>query len=59
MASVTANNIILFKKCYKKALTFRKDSFLFEGQEVLTKFAKYLIEYWDLNHKRKNEEKEF
>lgn len=42
---VTANNLDEFKIAYKKAYSDDKKSFVFKGQELLTAYAKYLIEY--------------
>jgi len=33
------------KKQYDKAVADKKESFIFEGKELLTAYAKYLIEY--------------
>ena len=33
------------KRAYKKAVTDKKESFTFYGNELLTTYAKYLIEY--------------
>jgi hypothetical protein len=33
------------KKAYNKAVKENKDTFVFEGQELLVSYAKYLIEY--------------
>jgi hypothetical protein len=46
-ASVTPQNYAKFKKMYNQALKAEKTSFVFEGQEVLVAYAKYLIEYLD------------
>ena len=43
--SISSSNIKAFKKSYKKAVAEELTSFVFEGQEVLTTFAKYLIEH--------------
>lgn len=34
-----------FKRAYNKAVKERKDSFIFDDNEYLTLYAKYLIEY--------------
>lgn len=39
------------KHCYKKAVTEKKDMFVFDGREILTAYAKYLIEYLETKFK--------
>ena len=41
----TKEMFIKFKKAYQSALNKSHDSFFFEGNEFLTSYAKYLIEY--------------
>ena len=36
-----------FKKAYGRAVADKKDSFVFDGNEFVTDYAKYLIEYLD------------
>jgi hypothetical protein len=43
--SFTKEQFATFKKRYKIALKLKDDSFWFEGNEFLTSYAKYLIEY--------------
>lgn len=45
MATITEKNIQKFITAYKKAIKESKKQFMFEGQEVLTSYAKYVIEY--------------
>jgi hypothetical protein len=33
------------KKAYKKALEEKQESFVYEGYELVTDYAKYLLEY--------------
>lgn len=40
-----------FKKVYKKAVEDKKVVFLYHNQEILTDFAKYLIEHHDQKEK--------
>jgi hypothetical protein len=47
---VTKKNIDSFKKLYKEASGELKESFMFESQEVLTAYAKYIIEHWNNSH---------
>jgi hypothetical protein len=55
MAQVTEENIPSFIDAYNKAVEENQAYFIFEGQEILVKFAKYLIEYAEehLNPKSK------
>jgi hypothetical protein len=43
--SIDEKGFILLKKEYKKAVSEGRKSFIFKGNEVLTSYAKYLIEY--------------
>ena len=43
----TEENYKEFKKLYEKAVEEKKDMFIYQEQDVLTNFAKYLIEYHD------------
>lgn len=42
---ITEDNIESFKKAYKKAMTDKKETFIFEGKPMLTTYAYYVIEY--------------
>lgn len=44
---ITVNNINQFKEMYNSAVSEGIDIFIFEGSEVLTSYAKYVIEYFD------------
>ena len=44
---ITVNNIDQFKKSYNDAVSEGKEVFIFEGGEVLTSYAKYVIQYID------------
>ncbi len=44
---ITLNNIDNFKNCYNNAVNEGKEIFIFEGTEVLTNYAKYVIMYFD------------
>lgn len=37
-----------FKKEYKKAVEEKKDTFIFDGNEFLVAYAKYVIEYLEM-----------
>jgi len=47
MAEITTENIARFKKAYNRAVKTNKTVFIFEGQEVLVTYAKYVIQYAD------------
>ena len=36
------------RKAYEDALRNKKETFMFEGREMVTAYAKYLLEYLDL-----------
>lgn len=42
---ITSENLEAFKEAYQKALDGGLAQFDFEGQKVLTAYAKYVIEY--------------
>jgi phage anti-repressor protein len=44
---ITINNYNHFKKSYDLALNEGKEVFIFEGSEVLTDYAKYVIQYFE------------
>lgn len=43
--SLSLENLEQFEKAYKLALKEKKDSFIFKEEEVLTTYARYVIEY--------------
>ena len=45
---INKNNIIDFKQSYDNALKKGEDMFNFEGTDVLTSYAKYVIEYFNM-----------
>tara|TARA_S200002703_G_scaffold39372_1_gene34533 strand:+ start:3448 stop:3594 length:147 start_codon:yes stop_codon:yes gene_type:complete len=47
MKMINRQNILEFKKLYNSALNEGKELFIFNGSEVLTDYAKYVIEYFD------------
>ena len=49
MKMINLNNISEFKQSYNAALTNGDDMFVFEGSDVLTSYAKYVIEYFKLH----------
>ena len=42
---ITEENYQEFRKLYEKAVKEKQDMFIYQGQDILTNFAKYLIEY--------------
>ena len=44
---ITLGNIERFRESYVNAINEGKEVFIFEGSEVLTDYAKYVIEYFD------------
>lgn len=44
---ITHLNIKKFRQAYLKAKAAKKEIFLFDGQEILVTYAKYVIEYFD------------
>lgn len=47
MAEITKRNIKDFRKLYDNAVKENKESFMFDNQEVLTTYAKYVLKYID------------
>lgn len=45
--SITEENFPAFRGAYRKALEEQKQVFIFEGNEVYTPFAKYVVEYFE------------
>lgn len=43
------NNLEELKKLYKEAMEQNQESFMFQNQEVLTDYAKYLIQYLEMS----------
>ena len=50
---VNERNLSAFKKAHAKAVKADLDSFTFEGQQVNTQYAKYVIEYLDPEYEPK------
>lgn len=42
---VTREALVRFKQAYVAALQAKRYSFMFDGQEVLVAYAKYVVEY--------------
>ena len=51
---VTEENLNEFRKAYDKAIHDGVAVFMFEGQRVLTDYAKYALEYADMKMKERN-----
>lgn len=45
MNYITEANYPAFKKAYEQATRDKQDTFMFEGQEILTAYAKYVVMY--------------
>jgi hypothetical protein len=43
--NITKSDLTKLKRAYNLALKFRLEEFTFQGQKLLTTYAKYLIEY--------------
>lgn len=48
VVNITMDNIKQFKSAYVGAMITKKSEFVFDGEEYNTKFAKYLIDYFEL-----------
>jgi len=42
-----------FKKIYLAAVEDKKETFIFDGEEYLTGYAKYVVEYLEMKFKKK------
>lgn len=49
MGKITEKNYKRFKAFYDEAVQDGKKSFIFEGDEILTSYAKYVVEYFILS----------
>lgn len=49
----TPSKLKNLKEAYRTAVEAHQDSFWFDGSEVLTSYAKYMIEYLDMQFKRR------
>jgi len=47
VVNITMDNIKQFKGAYVGAMITKKSEFVFDGEEYNTKFAKYLIDYFE------------
>jgi len=46
--TITEKNFKELNKLYKKAVADSKEQFIWEGQDILTAYAKYLIQYIEM-----------
>lgn len=53
MAEINEKNCPEFKRLYEEALRDKQEMFVFQGQEVLCCYAKYVCEYTDSLRKEK------
>lgn len=49
--NLTEENFESFKEEYEKAVDSDEESFMFEGQYILTRYARYVIEYMNIRKK--------
>lgn len=47
---ITSKNIDKFRTLYLKAKAKKQEVFIFESQDVLVQYAKYVLEYYDTTH---------
>ena len=45
---ISLDNLSEFKQSYDNAINEGEDMFIFEGTDVLTSYAKYVIQYFNL-----------
>jgi hypothetical protein len=50
----TVEDYNLFKEAYNKALKNNVEEFLYQGQDILVSYAKYLLEYLEPKFGAKN-----
>lgn len=55
LGTITSENYPVFRKAFKQALKDQAETFVFKGQEVLTVYAKYVVDYFDLTKADKQE----
>jgi hypothetical protein len=51
---IDANEIKSLKVAYQKAVEENREEFTYKGHTLLTGYAKYLIEYLELNNKKQD-----
>jgi hypothetical protein len=51
---IDASEIKSLKVAYQKAVDERREQFTYKGHILLTSYAKYLIEYLELNNKNQD-----
>ena len=51
---IDASEIKSLKAAYLKAVDENRDMFVYKGHELLTQYAKYLIEYLELNNQNQD-----
>ena len=45
--TIDENGFKELKKLYEEAVQKKQPTFIFQGHELLTAFAKYMIQYWE------------
>lgn len=51
---IDGSEIKSLKAAYQKAVDENREMFVYKGHELLTQYAKYLIEYLELNNQNKD-----
>lgn len=48
---ISLKDLTGLKKAYREAVNLKQDVFMFKGHEILTSYAKYLIEFLESSKK--------
>ncbi len=48
----TLADTIAFRKCYDRAVKQKRNCFTYKGIQVLTAYAKYVLEYLEASHEQ-------
>lgn len=54
MEYITPDEIRALKVAYEKAVKDGREEFIYKGHTLLTDYAKYLIEYLEINNKNQD-----
>ena len=55
MIKFTPERLVAYRAAYQKAVDEGVESFVFEGDEWLTSFAKYMVEFLDRHEDKEDE----